>query len=377
MRKKATERGSCLTIETDGKTRCPKEPADGDRCRTHQKQHRTMCKRYKEAAKIVDEMQTAGIPLLKQIASYDDLDVAKKKAKLMRQFVEAVRVERIGRETHHKRFFLKNIMDALEERVFDLQYAKDPAYSWVKDFQEQSSAEMESSEKLDSLLLAAILAKSDLTSKDARVTVSAEESEEDDPIELVMRAYGEKREYLKKYRFIRESREDFIERSLSKEDRRDQDYVRHVNIQRDIILQYTRRVLLHDPILVLKADKKVSFNDLFLDPNFTAEDFKRVERGQMKALMEGMIWWRDATLEALSLWPKNSKEQIRTTANVGKLGERFLVYHMLGADDSSQNPDDRFKLVGGWVFKTRHTRKITNEAWWVSDLTVFVSSMNC
>lgn len=99
---------TCLTIEADGATRCHKIPPHGDlRCRMHQKQYRTMTKRYKDASKIVDEMETSELPTFSQIATYNGLAETKRKASWMRRYAEAIRVEKTGREVHSKRFFLK------------------------------------------------------------------------------------------------------------------------------------------------------------------------------------------------------------------------------------------------------------------------------
>lgn len=140
-----------------------------------------------------------------------------------------------------------------------------------------------------------------------------------------------------------------------------------MNIQLDTLLQYTRRIILNDPVLLLKAEGKVSLNDMFLDPNFSAEDFKRLEEGQGLLRSSGMIWWKDATLEAIAMWPEAGKKS--TAANLGDLSKSIIsslpcrIPHHAFLCDS----EDRFKILDGWVFKSRHTREMSNEAWWVRD----------
>ncbi|PCH37805.1 hypothetical protein WOLCODRAFT_161059 [Wolfiporia cocos MD-104 SS10] len=356
-RRKPKPEETCLSIKQDG-SRCLQPPTDGPRCSMHQKQYRTMYKRYKEAADIVDEMEKVELPPVPEIEQYADLRLAKEKATWLRQYIEAIRVEKSGREVHSKRFFMKidnghkmrikllerkmvkalDVMDVLQERVFDLQFRQDPAYAWIKRFQ-KDSPDIAPKAKDDHFQFSDILKRSSHATESA-VVVEADESEDDDPIEFLMRA--QKREYLKEYHFIRQSSEDFMD-SLSDQDRSDPDYVRKCNIRRDMVLQYTRRVILYDPVLMLKAEGKVSWNDLFLDPDFTVEDFIRLEAGWEKGLQIGLLWWKDSALDAISMWPKVGQKN--TSANVGSL-------------------KDRVKLVGGWVFNVRHTRAMTNEAWW-------------
>jgi hypothetical protein len=127
-----------------------------------------------------------------------------------------------------------------------------------------------------------------------------------------------KKHLLRRYRFLRESREDWLE-SLSAENRDDPEYVRMSDIRRDTIIQYIRRVILHDAALAQKASGKVSLNDLFLDPTFTVEDFERLDQTQAGLVMaEGLLWWKDATLEALAMWPEPGRAS--NPANLGNIG---------------------------------------------------------
>jgi hypothetical protein len=68
-----------------------------------------MTKRYKDASLIVDKMRKGSkISSKAEISGYTDFHLAPQKARWMRQYVEAIRVEKTGREIHHRRFFLKS-----------------------------------------------------------------------------------------------------------------------------------------------------------------------------------------------------------------------------------------------------------------------------
>ena len=100
----------CQTLEEDEMTRCDQPATQGylknERCKKHQAQYRTMYMKYKDAAKIVDELKN-DIPDQSQIDQYKDFSSPLKKARMIRKYVEAIRVERTGRRIHQSRFFLK------------------------------------------------------------------------------------------------------------------------------------------------------------------------------------------------------------------------------------------------------------------------------
>jgi hypothetical protein len=103
----------CRTLEEDEATYCGKPATEGypcpERCKVHQQQYRTMYRKYKEAAKHVDEVKQSGsIPSTHEIELYDELEVVLTKINFVRKYIEAVRVERTGRRIHSSRFFLKS-----------------------------------------------------------------------------------------------------------------------------------------------------------------------------------------------------------------------------------------------------------------------------
>ncbi|KAJ4466963.1 hypothetical protein C8R41DRAFT_925929 [Lentinula lateritia] len=93
--------------------------------------------------------------------------------------------------------------------------------------------------------------------------------------------------------------------------------------------QYLRRIVLHEPVLSLKAPNKVLFKDLNLDEEFTPEDVERIGVLLGKQMQLGLLWWKDSLIEAMSIIRNKLKG---TAANVGE-----------------------FKILGGWVFNTPHS----------------------
>lgn len=103
---------TCRTLEEDEVTQCLLLATDGypehDRCRLHHKQYRTLHAKYKEASKIVDEVKAGNeIPTKDEIARYKDVHGTSEKARWIRKYLEAIRVEKTGREIHTRRFFGK------------------------------------------------------------------------------------------------------------------------------------------------------------------------------------------------------------------------------------------------------------------------------
>lgn len=102
----------CLTLEEDELTRCGQPATEGypkpDRCKAHHGQYRVLYKKYKDASTVVDEVKhEAELPTKEQIGRYTDWRAALGKARWVRKYLEAIRVEKTGREIHQKRFFLK------------------------------------------------------------------------------------------------------------------------------------------------------------------------------------------------------------------------------------------------------------------------------
>jgi hypothetical protein len=105
----------CLTLDEDEITRCGNPATEGypevERCKPHHAQYRTMYTKYKAASKIVENTKREGnLPAKVQIDRSTDIHSLLKQARWARKYLEAIRVERSGREIHSRRFFLKGIV---------------------------------------------------------------------------------------------------------------------------------------------------------------------------------------------------------------------------------------------------------------------------
>lgn len=106
------------------------------------------------------------------------------------------------------------------------------------------------------------------------------------------------------------------------------DLVRQMTISQNIMLQYARRVLFRDPVLSLKALNKESFEDLVLDVDFSVEDMRRFTELWKKQLEFGLLWMKDATMEALAMYPSAGKPE-QTLLNVGhSRGFHYLALNL-------------------------------------------------
>jgi hypothetical protein len=135
---------------------------------------------------------------------------------------------------------------------------------------------------------------------------------------------------------------------------------RQISMLQHTFLQYARRCIFHEPVLSLKALDKVSFKDLFLDEDFSVEDAALFIRLFEMRLGFGLLWWKDSVREAMAI-----ASPVGTAANVGDPSEYFIVFC-----DKYYLPvtlENRFKILGGWIFNRTHTGTLPNEAWWVSE----------
>jgi hypothetical protein len=98
------------------------------------------------------------------------------------------------------------------------------------------------------------------------------------------------------------------------------------SIFQNILQQYARRIIFHEPSLFFKSLDKVSFKDLILSDDFSNEDAVRFALMFEKKLGFGLVWLKDAVLDALV----TSKGGI--VANIGELGKRpsyGKMYHLM------------------------------------------------
>lgn len=101
--------GPCLTLLVNEDTLCWRTATQGaTRCNIHHGQFRILYRRYTDAASIVDKMNKDRLlPTHEEIMGYTDWRAALEKGRLVRQYIDAVRVETEGRHLHAGRFGLE------------------------------------------------------------------------------------------------------------------------------------------------------------------------------------------------------------------------------------------------------------------------------
>ncbi|KAJ7478764.1 hypothetical protein B0H11DRAFT_2234218 [Mycena galericulata] len=323
----------CSTLLDDEMTRCSETPSHGnpiERCRVHHEQYQIMTGRYKEAQRFVDATLEG-------------------KALLMKKYVNAIRVERTGRELHHKRFFLKvddghkirinvlakqmsegvEIRDALEARAMALYVKDDPAQDWMHEFQATSLDDEDSGPNP----ITSYMRQSENKWKE-KAAVNAE----DDLIALKLRfrrdVYFQMLGlFLDPDRFWPE-----YDRFTNQPPRPNNDETRKIGkIINIAFAQYFRRIVFHDPHLFAKSLGKISFKDLVMDDDFGFEDVQRIMLMMEKRMTFGLIWWKDSLTEAIFI-----KDTTEASANMGSL-------------------ENRVKILGGWVYNNSRTTPAPNK----------------
>lgn len=64
--------------------------------------------KYKDASKVVDQIkQNKTLPTKQQVEKDLEIRSILENARWVRQYLEAIRVEKVGRDIHSRRFFLK------------------------------------------------------------------------------------------------------------------------------------------------------------------------------------------------------------------------------------------------------------------------------
>ncbi|RDB30516.1 hypothetical protein Hypma_007277 [Hypsizygus marmoreus] len=368
----------CQTLEEDEMTRCDKpatEPSYSrpERCKVHQGQYRKLYKKYKDASKVVDETkQGNAIPTMEQIARLHDVSAILEKGRWVRKYLEAIRVEKVGRDIHQRRFFLKpddghkirlkvlakdmvktiETLDSLHTRAFELYIADNPASEWAKSFQAENPPGWETPstddiiEGMSSKIKPGNPSPPTPMEPAAKQPSQAELEEEDlseiDLIDLKQRAQKNQILWTLEPIINPSSVESFntlstLEPSVIEAT---------ATTSRHVLQQYARRIIFHEPVLFMKSLNKESFKDLLLDDDFSLEDLSRFALLFNKELGLGLLWLKDAVMEALIM-----SGRAGTSANVG-------------------DPKNRIKILGGWIFNRGHTRTMSNEGWW----TLFMTS---
>ena len=364
----------CHTLDEDEITRCDQPATEGyphpERCKVHQEQYRTMYMKYKEAAKLVDEVkQSDSIPSEGQIERYVDLDKVLIKIKYVRKYIESIRIEKTGRDLHGRRFFLKSAffshfvgkrlhfsssvddghkrrlkllekemirangtIRALESRAYKLYIQANPIPEWAKVTQSDTDGKGPCSsveEFLDSL-----------AAFEPSQTLSATEDlgkEDADLIDMTLRAYvlpsilfhlnTKNVPCRRKLRFVDSilfllGCDGVVNEDDPEKDELRRHYGPELPMVQAINRQFIRRIVFYDPALFLKAIDKVSFEDFLLGADFSLEDgFKIYKMTLQFSLGFGLMWMKDAVIEALSMAKSGLLDN---AANVGNLS----TYHL-------------------------------------------------
>ncbi|KAJ7796356.1 hypothetical protein B0H14DRAFT_2915495 [Mycena olivaceomarginata] len=344
----------CSTLLDDEMTRCSAPPTHGspiERCGVHHEQYQTMTRRYKEAQAFVDK--TLLIPTNEEVLGYTSLPTVLEKARLVKNYVNAIREEHTGRDIHHTRFFLKvddghkmrikllaremtravEIRDALEARAMALHLANDPAKEWMHEFQ-TLSPENEQDSNLDPIT-------SYLHLSEKKWKMEAAVNADDDLIAMKLRF---RREVYLKMLAVFIDPENYWREIDRLDDRPPQPDTEELQKLKKIIhaayAQYFRRIIFHDPNLFAKSLNKVSFKDLVMDDDFGIEDLKRILRMLESRLAFGLTWWKDSLTEALYI-----KDSAEASANMGSV-------------------ETRVKILGGWIYKSSRNTPAPNKVWW-------------
>ncbi|KAJ6595176.1 hypothetical protein DFH09DRAFT_1413150 [Mycena vulgaris] len=330
----------CSTLMDDEFTRCFATPTHGtpvQRCRLHHKQYCTMTKRYKEAQKFVDE--TLGGSL---IPSKADI-----------KYVNAIRVERTGREIHHNQFFMKvddghkirikvlakqmaqgvELRDALEARALNLHLGDHPGGDWIgTPIDDENDRGPQPGEDIFSYM----------RSQGDKAKQQAALNKDDDLIELQLRFQSDREKLLWCFEHILNPEKFWADyRRKTKTEVSDTAEERNArNIFTNACLQHTRRIVKHDPHLFAKSYDKVSIKDLIMDDDFGADDVLRVMNRYQKRLTTGLTWWKDCLTEAIAM-----KDSSEASANMGAL-------------------ENRFKILGGWIYNNFRNTPAPNKVWW-------------
>ncbi|OAX38293.1 hypothetical protein K503DRAFT_770624 [Rhizopogon vinicolor AM-OR11-026] len=365
--KKSPNPIQCLTLEEDEMTRCNQPATEGyprpERCKVHQNQYRLMYKKYKDASKVVDDVKSGReLPTKQDIERYTNLDTTLEKIRWLRKYLESIRVERTGRDIHQRRFFLKaddghkkrikalakkmvtavEILSSLQERALDLYVASNPGCDWMRPVQLPKNFGSTVDPIPTETIVEAAQPKIHLPNYGSKTRMlSAPRSSEPADEDLIdLEHQAQKNRLLHGFKMFMDPEcvASFYHDEMGL-DTSDPSIKTLTSIFQDVLQQYARRIIFHEPDLFFKSLDKVSFKDLLLADDFSNEDVAKFSLLFQARLGFGLVWFKDAVIDALVMSKKG------TAANIGKLSSRHQV-------------------LGGWIYNCAHTHTIPHEAWW-------------
>ncbi|KAK2463889.1 hypothetical protein APHAL10511_004061 [Amanita phalloides] len=370
-----SEAAKCLTMEEDEITRCGQPAVEGyptpSRCKVHHGQYLIMYIKYKDASKEVDEIKHGQeLPTNEQISRYTDWHLPLDKARWVRRYLESIRVEKAGRELHSKRFFLKGksvhanpvplddghkmrlkllhkemvkaveTLDKLQGRAYELYTLNNPAARemLLKSGGIRSTPHKpRPAETLIQVTQSTELLKN-LSKTEGRKLIGPPPAPAiggEDLIDIELRE--RKNALLAAFELFLDPECRALKENLSLPDSEGtKDILNKIYL---VYQQYARRIIFYEPTLFMKSLDKVSLKDLIISDDFTVEDAVKFIELFSDMLAIGLKWCKDAVIDALAI------SRHGTAANVGSV-------------------QDRFQILGGWIFDRPHTKTIPNEAWW-------------
>ncbi|KAG9311909.1 hypothetical protein JVU11DRAFT_8170 [Chiua virens] len=351
-------------------TRCDQLATEGhhcrNRCKVHHGQYRILYKKYKDAQQIVDDLkQGTGLPSKEQIGCYTDWRAALKKAQWVRKYLEAVRVEKRGREIHEQRFFLKvndghrnrfnllegemiraiDTLDALQKRACELYKdalpaMKDLALSKVEEEWEKESRRS-TKELVEFTRNPEVFTQGSFMMPPLIIPIS--EVGDEDLIDMSLREQKEKM-----FSILRSlsSLESYIEVVIEEESLESQntESVKAL-LEKEFFThqQFARRIIFYESSLFMKSLEKASLEDFFLSDDLSMEDLARFLDMFLQPMGFLLKSFKDAVLDALAMSHHGTAPSTSGAAQIPLLGSCVFNY-----TDTTTIPNE----VWGFLLKT-------------------------
>ncbi|KAJ7447833.1 hypothetical protein FB451DRAFT_1188122 [Mycena latifolia] len=262
------------------------------------------------------------------------------------------------------------IRDALEARALRLHLDDHPAKDWVKEFQGTPLEEEDEGPKPREDLLAYF------RHQQVKLRGQAALNEHDDLIGLRLRSQREA--CLKAFQHILEPDIFWREYPLLTGAPPQPETPENLKIRAILTttwLQYTRRIIFHDPHLLAKSLNKVSLKEFAMDDDFGFDDVVRILILYEQRLTVGLRWWKDSMIEAIAI-----RDNSEASANMGTLvpkkdfwpgafARRAEVSMSrstggLNFDSGRNDPISRVHILGGWIYNNTRNTPAPNKVWW-------------
>ncbi|KAF8429445.1 hypothetical protein L210DRAFT_3508516 [Boletus edulis BED1] len=338
----------CLTLEEDEVTRCGHTATEGypkpDRCKVHHGQYRTLYKKYKDASKVVDDVKNgAELPTKEHIGRYTDWHASLEKARWVLDDGHRRRLKLLEREMVRA----VDVLDALQRRAYGLYQPGSALHATNNGTLSEAEVELEKQSKQTTEELMES-ARNPRAFRDSTLRIP-KTNDLPEPIspgvgdeDLIDMSLRDQKERIIKVLEMLIDFESFLNISQGESNARPESEHEKSMLEKQFFIyqQFARRIIFHEPTLFMKSLGKVSFKDLILSDDFSMEDLTKFLDLFLRPMEFPLKWFKDAVLDALAI------SRHGTAANIGSV-------------------EDRFPLLGGWVFNRSHTARMPNEAWWL------------